>query len=154
MSGGTGSAKTAAEVEVAVAPAEVFHLLADIEQLPRWAPRLFHGLEVGRDGWTAYTPWGELKLELTADASTGFIYLEICTGRKARGVFSFWALAGGTGMTRVRLVSFLEREYTAADDELNAMYVGLRGELPRLGLLVETGWMQPGGSVGRVQCAA
>lgn len=151
MSGGVGAGKTAAVVLVAVARAEVFRLLADIEQLPRWAPRRFHGIEVGRDGWTAYTPWGELKLELMADAATGCIYLEVRTGRNVRGVFSFWVVAGAAGHTRV---SLQEGEFSGADEVLDGIYAGLRGDLLRLGPWLEAGCTRPGGIVSRVQSAA
>ena len=154
MSCNAGAGKTAAVVDVALANAEVFGLLANIEQLPRWAPRLFHGLEVGRDGWSAYSPWGELKLELTADAATASIDLEVRIGRELRGTFSFWVERGSAAGTRVRLMSFPESEGLGPNEVLGAIYLGLCAELPEIGRVLEGRWTRPGAREGMVEDAA
>jgi hypothetical protein len=156
MNGGTGAGKTAAAaaVMVAVTRAEVFRLLADIEQLPRWAPGSFYEIEVGRDGWVAYTPWGDLKLELRADEVTGFVYLEIRTGREVRGLLAFWIVAGAAGSARVRLMSLLEREGFRPDAMLEAMYGSLRSELAELGRFLGASWREPPGRDGLAESAA
>lgn len=151
---GEANGGAAAVVDLPFSSTEVFALLADIEQLPRWAQGLFYELKVGRDGWCAYTPWGELTLELTADAVTGFVYLEVSAGREVRGVFSFWVVDGGVGRTRVRLMSFMEREVPAGNEVLDGLYAALLAELPGLGQVLEAGWPGSGIGAGLAQNAA
>lgn len=56
---------------------EVFAYLADIENLPRWAKEFCAELEISARGWRAWTPFGDLFLELEADGRTGVIDLRI-----------------------------------------------------------------------------
>lgn len=67
----------ALHVTIAAARDEVFAYLADIENLPRWADSFCAQLEVSSRGWRAWTPFGDLFLELEADARTGVIDLHI-----------------------------------------------------------------------------
>lgn len=56
---------------------EVFAFLADIENLPRWAGGFCAQLEISARGWRAWTAFGDLFLELEADARTGVIDLRL-----------------------------------------------------------------------------
>lgn len=51
----------------------VFNFLADIENLPRWAPSLCERLYLARGRWMALSPQGELHVDLEANNGTGVI---------------------------------------------------------------------------------
>ena len=53
----------------------VFNFLADIENLPRWAPSLCERLYLSRGRWMALSPQGELHVDLEANNGTGVIDL-------------------------------------------------------------------------------
>jgi hypothetical protein len=53
----------------------VFNFLADIENLPRWAPCLCERLYLSRGRWMALSPRGEQPLDLEANNGTGVIDL-------------------------------------------------------------------------------
>jgi len=53
----------------------VFNFLADIENLPRWAPEFCERLYLERGRWKALTSQGELFLDLEAGAATGIVDL-------------------------------------------------------------------------------
>lgn len=53
----------------------VFNFLADIENLPRWAPGFCERLYLERGRWKALTSHGELYLELEAGTEAGVIDL-------------------------------------------------------------------------------
>lgn len=56
------------------APADqVFHFLADVENLPRWATEFCDRVELEADGWVAHTQQGPLCFRIVADPGTGVI---------------------------------------------------------------------------------
>jgi hypothetical protein len=53
----------------------VFNFLADIENLPRWAPSLCERLYLAHGRWMALSPQGEQQLDLEANNGAGVIDL-------------------------------------------------------------------------------
>ena len=53
----------------------VFNFLADLENLPRWAPSLCERLYLTRGRWMALSPQGEVHIDLEANNGTGVIDL-------------------------------------------------------------------------------
>ena len=53
----------------------VFNFLADIENLPRWAPSLCERLYLARGRWMTLSRQGEMQVDLVADSGTGVIDL-------------------------------------------------------------------------------
>jgi hypothetical protein len=53
----------------------VFNFLADIENLPRWAPSLCERLYLTRGRWMALSGRGELNIDLEANNGTGVVDL-------------------------------------------------------------------------------
>jgi uncharacterized membrane protein len=53
----------------------IFNFLADIENLPRWAPSLCERLYLSRGRWMALSPQGEMQVDLEANNGTGVIDL-------------------------------------------------------------------------------
>jgi len=62
---------------VAAPREDVFNLLADIENLPRWAGGFCEWIELHREGWWAYTALGELAVETKVDDIAGAIDLRL-----------------------------------------------------------------------------
>lgn len=141
LDGGGGSAAT---VDLTTAVPAVFRLLADVEQLPRWAPGLFHRLEIGRDGWLAYTPLGELKVELTAESRTGSVKLHVRFGREATAVFLFW-VQSRQGGSRLRVIALDGESAWSADSGVREFYAMLLAATAGLRpILGSAGWQPIG----------
>ena len=91
------------------APRDVaFNFLADIEHLPAWSGGFCEWIELRRDGWRAYTAWGEFEAGATVAASGAIhlrlrrddglaleIILRVTTGRRV----SAEVRAAGLGLT-------------------------------------------------------
>lgn len=75
----TGNVATVRALHATIAAPrdEVFAYLADVENLPRWAEEFCAALEISAHGWRAWTAFGDLFLEMEADARTGVIDLRI-----------------------------------------------------------------------------
>ncbi|MBP6864023.1 MAG: SRPBCC family protein [Candidatus Didemnitutus sp.] len=86
---------------IAASPAAVFHHLADIEQVPRWAPEFCESLMLARGRWLGFTSLGDLYLELAADARTGVIDLRAGDEREPACRWLFRVGAGAEGGTEV-----------------------------------------------------
>jgi hypothetical protein len=86
---------------VAASPAAVFHHLADIEQVPRWAPEFCESLMLARGRWLGFTSLGDLYLELAADARTGVIDLWAGDEREPVCRWLFRVGAGAEGGTEL-----------------------------------------------------
>ena len=141
LDGGGGSAGT---VDLPAVVTVVFSLLADVEQLPRWAPELFHRIEIGRDGWLAYTPLGELKLELTAEPRTGSVKLHVRFGREATAVFLFWMQSRQRG-SRLRIIALDGKSEWSAEPGVREFYAMLLAATAGLRpILGSAGWQPIG----------
>jgi hypothetical protein len=80
----------------------VFNFLADIESLPRWAAGFCERLELAAGRWTALTSFGDLWLELTADARAGTIDLHAAEDAgRMDPLFSVRLHDGPNGGTRI-----------------------------------------------------
>lgn len=86
---------------VAASPAAVFHHLADIEQVPRWAPEFCESLMLARGRWLGFTSQGDLYLELAADARKGVIDLRAGDEREPACRWLFRVVARAEGGTEV-----------------------------------------------------
>ena len=115
-----------ASVMIQAEPADVFGFLADVENLPKWAPDFCERIMIGRDGWRAFTELGELSVELTAAA--GFVYLEMGFVGTTRGLFPLWITPRPDGGTRVTLACF--QAEGLRDEAHERIYQALREALP------------------------
>ena len=67
-----------ASVQIAAAPAAVFAIVADLDQLPRWAVGFARAVERGRDGVIVTTASGDrMPVALRADPATGIVDFDI-----------------------------------------------------------------------------
>jgi hypothetical protein len=84
----------------------VFHYLANIENLPRWAPEFCSGVALSRHGWFALTALGELFLELEADEHTGVIDLRAGAETEPVWLLPMRVLASPSGGTLLSVVFY------------------------------------------------
>jgi hypothetical protein len=77
MKTGNVSSVRALHSTIAAPRDEVFAFLADIENLPRWADEFCVELEISARGWRTWTPFGDIFLELEAEARAGVVDLRI-----------------------------------------------------------------------------
>jgi hypothetical protein len=85
----------------------VFNFLADLENLPRWAPGFCERLYLERGRWKALTSQGELCCDLEASAGTGVIDLRLGPSSDRLAVLPLRVLALGARRTLVT-VAFVE----------------------------------------------
>jgi hypothetical protein len=90
-------------LSVAALRDSVFHFLADIENLPKWAAEYCERLELRQGRWWAYTSLGEMLVELETCGETGVVDLRAGPAPDRLGLFPFRVLPLGEGGT---LVSF------------------------------------------------
>jgi Polyketide cyclase / dehydrase and lipid transport len=67
-----------ASVNIAAAPAAVLDIVADLDQLPRWAVGFARAVERGADGVVVTTPGGErMPVAVHADPAAGVVDFEV-----------------------------------------------------------------------------
>ncbi|HEY4301107.1 MAG TPA: hypothetical protein VGM73_09555 [Candidatus Didemnitutus sp.] len=100
-------------VLLAASRESVFNFLADIENLPRWAPSLCERLYLSRGRWTALSPLGDVALDLEASPLTGVIDLHFDLGDH-RSVLPLRALPLGAERTLLSISFMPAPEWPAA----------------------------------------
>ena len=91
----------------------VFNFLADIENLPRWAPSLCERLYLFGGRWMTLSRQGELPVELETEARSGVIDLHAGTGRKDSAVLPLRVLAVAEGSTLISVTYLPAPEWPA-----------------------------------------
>lgn len=133
---------------VAVPRETVFAFLADIENLPRWAPEFCERLALSRRGWFALTALGELFLELEADEHTGVIDLQAGEENERQLLLPLRVMAAPDGGTVVTVVFW--QPPNQSDAQFETACELLTQELGRLGeRLPRRAWYEEG-KVGRL----
>jgi hypothetical protein len=114
----------------------VFHFLADIENLPRWASGFCERLEISAGRWVALTSFGDLVLEMVADSRAGAIDLQ--AGEDAGHMDRLFSVRVHEGPDGGARVSFALVPRPGCDGEcherhLREFLLDLRGLLVRFG---------------------
>ena len=131
----------ALHVTIAAPRDEVFAFLADIENLPRWAECFCAELEIASCGWRAWTAFGDLFVELEADARAGTV--DIRWGGELEPLadvpLRIWARPGGGTLVGGWLVraprqsaESFAKEAAAFDASLQRLAAGWRSRAARL----------------------
>ena len=113
----------------------VFHFLADIENLPKWATEFCERLELRQGRWWAYTAQGEMLVEAEASAATGVIDLRVGPAEDQLALFPLRVCPLSTGGA---LVSFTFIQPPGLPDELyerqyQSLLIEMQGLLRRFG---------------------
>ena len=113
----------------------VFHFLADIENLPKWATEFCECLELRQGRWWAYTSQGEMLVEMETGVGTGVIDLRAGPAPDKLGLFPLRVLPLSA---RSALVSFTFIQPPGLPDELyekqyESLRVEMRGLVRRFG---------------------
>ena len=113
----------------------VFHFLADIENLPKWATEFCERLELRQGRWWAYTSQGEMFVDVETSAGTGVIDLRAGPAPDQLGTFPIRVLPLSA---RSALVSFTFIQPPGLPDELyekqyQSLLVEMQGLIRRFG---------------------
>jgi hypothetical protein len=121
-------------VLLAASRESVFNFLADIENLPRWAPSLCERLYLSRGRWTALSPLGEVALDLESSHLTGVIDLRFDLGDR-RALLPLRALAIGPERTLLSLTFVPAPEWPGGilQCDADALSADLGGLIHRFG---------------------
>lgn len=105
-------------------PETIFNRLADIENLPQWAPGFCEAVSIVNGDWRALTSCGELYLALVADADRGDVTLSAGGDLSELHRFEFQVKPGEAGTTRVKFALA-----AAAPAEQALIYAALEREV-------------------------
>ena len=113
----------------------VFHFLADIENLPKWATEFCERLELRQGRWWAYTSQGEMLVEMETSASPGVIDLRAGPAANQLALFPLRVLPLSAHSA---LVSFTFIQPPGLPDELyekqyQSLLVEMQGLVERFG---------------------
>ena len=135
-------------VRLAVAAPRVFHLLADIEALPRWAAPFCEGLRLAQGRWRALTALGDLWCALEADGRTGVIDLRLEPGTGRTGLLvplRVAALPSGGSLVALALARAPDQPAREFEHERTTLDVALQALEGRFGCVTPHN-VPPGGS--------
>lgn len=113
----------------------VFHFLADIENLPKWAAEYCEQLELRQGRWWAYTSQGEMLVELETCAGTGIVDLRAGPAPDRLGLFPLrvMPLSGGGTLVSFTFVQPPEMAGERYEEHYQAILDVMRGLLRRFG---------------------
>lgn len=115
----------------APAPA-VFNYLADIEKFPAWSAGFCERIELHREGWLAYTAFGEVTVETKVDAWAGEIDVRLQQDRVWSLVIPLWVKSDRAGGTVIK--AMCRQPVTMSDRDYGRLCEWLLSGLHRLRL--------------------
>lgn len=108
---------------------DVFRFLADVENLPRWAPEFCERLQLSRGQWLAWTVEGELFIEIDAHDRSGAVDLRWGDGQSCERLLPLRvvALPGGQALVSAVFYQTPERSELAFERECELLGAALHG---------------------------
>jgi len=108
---------------------QVFRYLADVENVPRWAPEFCERLQLSRGQWLAWTVEGEFFVEIEAQDRSGTIDVRWGDGRVCERLLPLRVVTLPGGQTLVSAVFYQtpERSELAFERECELLGAALRG---------------------------
>ncbi len=122
-------------VSVAAPRDPVFNYLANVENLPGWSTEFCERLELRQGRWWAYTPQGEVQVDLEVSAATGLLDFQVGPAPDQMALFPVRVLPLGPRRT---LVSYTLIQQGAVSDEAyeaqyHSLLIVMRGLIRRFG---------------------
>ena len=120
---------------LAASPESVFNFVADIENLPRWAPSLCERLFLARGRWAALSPLGEVQVDLEASAGTGVVDLRFAAPGERSALLPLRVIALGprASLLQVTFVPAPEWPEGVLQCDADTLLADLEGLVRRFG---------------------
>lgn len=122
-------------ISVAVPRDPVFNYLANVENLPDWSTEFCERLELRSGRWWAYTPRGEVLVELEVAAAAGLLDFHVGPAPDRMALFPLRVLPLGPRRTLVSYTFIQQGDVSdeAYEAQYQSLLIVMRGLIRRFG---------------------